>query len=162
MTPEYFVQTELNTGKTETKKVRAMIYSSYALKTISLVFIVLTAVFGYIYLTGFFITLIAGVALKQATLERTASYEYLLARNSLTISAVNNFGKTRFTVRIPIDQIVGIENADEAKPDKSDVFAAPEGKSIIKIRFNDNGTTKCLYFSPLFYFEALLRQRQKK
>ena len=149
MTPEYFVQTELNTGKTETKKVRAMIYSSYALKTISLVFIVLTAVFGYIYMTGFFITLIAGVALKQATL-------------SLTISAVNNFGKTRFTVRIPLDQIVGIENVDQAKPDKSDVFAAPEGKSIIKILFNDNGTTKCLYFSPLFYFEALLRQRQKK
>ena len=41
MMPEFFSETETNTGATETKKVKKLLFWSYALKVASLLFVVL-------------------------------------------------------------------------------------------------------------------------
>ena len=160
MMPEFFSETETNTGATETKKVRKLLFWSYALKVTSLLFVVLSAVFSPYYLIGFAIFVISGIALKQSVLERTASFEYFFVRDTLKISAFSNFGKKKYEISIPLNDIVSIEREFEQIPEKTDVFAAPEGKRIIKIRFIENGLTRNLYFSPCLYLEALIRNRK--
>lgn len=160
MMPEFFSETETNTGATEAKKVKILLFWSYALKVASLLFVVLSAVFSPNYLIGFAIFLILGIALKQSVLERTASFEYFFVRDTLKITAFSNFGKKKYEISIPINDIVNIEREFERIPEKTDVFAAPEGKRIIKIRFIENSLTRNLYFSPCLYLEALIRNRK--
>lgn len=160
MMPEFFSETETNTGATETKKVNKLLFLSYALKVASLLFVVLSAVFSPYYLIGFAIFVISGIALKQSVLERTASFEYFFVRDTLKITAFSNFGKKKYEISIPINDIVSIEREFERIPEKTDVFAAPEGKRIIKIRFIENSLTRNLYFSPCLYLEALIRNRK--
>ena len=137
MMPEFFSETETNTGATEAKKVKKLLFWSYALKVASLLFVVLGAVFSPYYLIGFAIFVMLGIALKQSVLERTASFEYFFVRDTLKITAFSNFGKKKYEFSIPINDIVSIEREFERIPEKTDVFAAPEGKRIIKIRFNE-------------------------
>lgn len=160
MMPEFFSETETNTGATEVKKVKKLLFLSYALKVASLLFVVLSAVFSPYYLIGFAIFVISGIALKQSVLERTASFEYFFVRDTLKITAFSNFGKKKYEISIPINDIVSIEREFERIPEKTDVFAAPEGKRIIKIRFIENSLTRNLYFSPCLYLEALIRNRK--
>lgn len=160
MMPEFFSETETNTGATETKKVKKLLFMSYALKVASLLFVVLSAVFSPYYLIGFAIFMMSGIALKQSVLERTASFEYFFVRDTLKITAFSNFGKKKYEISIPINDIVSIEREFERIPEKTDVFAAPEGKHIIKIRFIENILTRNLYFSPCLYLEALIRNRK--
>ena len=160
MMPEYFSETETNTGATEVKKVKNLLFWSYALKVVSLLFVVLSAVFSPYYLIGFAIFMMSGIALKQSVLERTASFEYFFVRDTLKITAFSNFGKKKYEISIPINDIVSIEREFERIPEKTDVFAAPEGKRIIKIRFIENSLTRNLYFSPCLYLEALIRNRK--
>lgn len=160
MMPEFFSETETNTGATEAKKVKKLLFWSYALKVASLLFVVLSVVFSPYYLIGFAIFVMSGIALKQSVLERTASFEYFFVRDTLKITAFSNFGKKKYEISIPINDIVSIEREFERIPEKTDVFAAPEGKRIIKIRFNENSLTRNLYFSPCLYLEALIRNRK--
>lgn len=160
MMPEFFSETETNTGATEAKKVKKLLFWSYALKVASLLFVVLSVVFSPYYLIGFAIFVMSGIALKQSVLERTASFEYFFVRDTLKISAFSNFGKKKYEISIPINDIVSIEREFERIPEKTDVFAAPEGKRIIKIRFIENSLTRNLYFSPCLYLEALIRNRK--
>lgn len=160
MMPEFFSETEMNTGATETKKVKKLLFLSYALKVASLLFVVLSAVFSPYYLIGFAIFVMSGIAMKQSVLERTASFEYFFVRDTLKITAFSNFGKKKYEISIPINDIVSIEREFERIPEKTDVFAAPEGKRIIKIRFIENSLTRNLYFSPCLYLEALIRNRK--
>lgn len=160
MMPEFFSETETNTGATEVKIVKKLLFWSYALKVASLLFVVLSAVFSPYYLIGFAIFVILGIALKQSVLERTASFEYFFVRDTLKITAFSNFGKKKYEFSIPINDIVSIEREFERIPEKTDVFAAPEGKRIIKIRFIENSLTRNLYFSPCLYLEALIRNRK--
>ena len=160
MMPEFFSETETNTGATEAKKVKNLLFLSYALKVASLLFVVLSAVFSPYYLIGFAIFVISGIALKQSVLERTASFEYFFVRDTLKITAFSNFGKKKYEISIPINDIVSIEREFERIPEKTDVFAAQEGKRIIKIRFIENSLTRNLYFSPCLYLEALIRNRK--
>lgn len=160
MMPEFFSETETNTGAAESKKVKKLLFWSYALKVASLLFVVLSAVFSSYYLVGFAIFVISGIALKQSVLERTASFEYFFVRDTLKITAFSNFGKKKYEISIPINDIVSIEREFEQIPEKTDVFAAPEGKRIIKIRFIENSLTRNLYFSPCLYLEALIRNRK--
>lgn len=160
MMPEFFSETETNTGATEAKKVQKLLFMSYALKVASLLFVVLSAVFSPYYLIGFAIFMMSGIALKQSVLERTASFEYFFVRDTLKITAFSNFGKKKYEISIPINDIVSIEREFERIPEKTDVFAAPEGKRIIKIRFIENSLTRNLYFSPCLYLEALIRNRK--
>lgn len=160
MMPEFFSETETNTGATEAKKVKKLLFWSYALKVASLLFVVLSVVFSPYYLIGFAIFVMSGIALKQSVLERTASFEYFFVRDTLKISAFSNFGKKKYEISIPINDIVSIEREFERIPEKTDVFAAPEGKCIIKIRFIENSLTRNLYFSPCLYLEALIRNRK--
>lgn len=160
MMPEFFSETETNTGATEAKKVKKLLFLSYALKVASLLFVVLSAVFSPYYLIGFAIFVMSGIALKQSVLERTASFEYFFVRDTLKITAFSNFGKKKYEISIPINDIVSIEREFERIPEKTDVFAAPEGKRIIKIRFIENSFTRNLYFSPCLYLEALIRNRK--
>lgn len=160
MMPEFFSETETNTGATESKKVKKLLFLSYALKVASLLFVVLSAVFSPYYLIGFAIFIMSGIALKQSVLERTASFEYFFVRDTLKITAFSNFGKKKYEFSIPINDIVSIERGFERIPEKTDVFAAPEGKRIIKIRFIENSLTRNLYFSPCLYLEALIRNRK--
>lgn len=160
MMPEFFSETETNTGATEAKKVKKLLFWSYALKVASLLFVVLSAVFSPYYLIGFAIFVILGIALKQSVLERTANFEYFFVRGTLKITAFSNFGKKKYEISIPINDIVSIEREFERIPEKTDVFAAPEGKRIIKIRFIENSLTRNLYFSPCLYLEALIRNRK--
>lgn len=160
MMPEFFSETETNTGATEAKKVKKLLFWSYALKVASLLFVVLSAVFSPYYLIGFAIFVMSGIALKQCVLERTASFEYFFVRDTLKISAFSNFGKKKYEISIPLNDIVSIEREFERIPEKTDVFAAPEGKRIIKIRFIENSLTRNLYFSPCLYLEALIRNRK--
>ena len=160
MMPEFFSETETNTGATEAKKVKKLLFWSYALKVASLLFVVLSAVFSPYYLIGFAIFMMSGIALKQSVLERTASFEYFFVRDTLKITAFSNFGKKKYEISIPINYIVSIEREFERIPEKTDVFAAPEGKRIIKIRFIENSLTRNLYFSPCLYLEALIRNRK--
>ena len=81
-------------------------------------------------------------------------------RDTLKITAFSNFGKKKYEISIPINDIVSIEREFERIPEKTDVFAAPEGKRIIKIRFIENSLTRNLYFSPCLYLEALIRNRK--
>ena len=133
---------------------------SYALKVASLLFVVLSVVFSPYYLIGFAIFVMSGIALKQSVLERTASFEYFFVRDTLKITAFSNFGKKKYEISIPINDIVSIEREFERIPEKTDVFAAPDGKRIIKIRFIENNLTRNLYFSPCLYLEALIRNRK--
>lgn len=160
MMPEFFSETETNTGATEAKKVKKLLFWSYALKVASLLFVVLSVVFSPYYLIGFAIFMMSGIALKQSVLERTASFEYFFVRDTLKITAFSNFGKKKYEISIPINDIVSIEREFERIPEKTDIFAAPEGKRIIKIRFNENSLTRNLYFSPCLYLEALIRNRK--
>lgn len=160
MMPEFFSETETNTGATEAKKVKKLLFMSYALKVASLLFVVLSAVFSPYYLIGFAIFMMSGIALKQSVLERTASFEYFFVRDTLKITAFSNFGKKKYEISIPINDIVSIEREFERIPEKTDVFAAPEAKRIIKIRFIENSLTRNLYFSPCLYLEALIRNRK--
>ena len=160
MMPEFFSETETNTGATEAKKVKKLLFWSYALKVASLLFVVLSAVFSPYYLIEFAIFMMSGIALKQSVLERTASFEYFFVRDTLKITAFSNFGKKKYEISIPINDIVSIEREFERIPEKTDVFAAPEGKRIIKIRFIENSLTRNLYFSPCLYLEALIRNRK--
>ena len=160
MMPEFFSETETNTGATEGKKVKKLLFMSYALKVASLLFVVLSAVFSPYYLIGFAIFMMSGIALKQSVLERTASFEYFFVRDTLKITAFSNFGKKKYEISIPINDIVSIEREFERIPEKTDVFAVPEGKCIIKIRFIENSLTRNLYFSPCLYLEALIRNRK--
>lgn len=160
MMPEFFSETETNTGATEVKKVKKLLFLSYALKVASLLFVVLSAVFSPYYLIGFAIFMMSGIAMKQSVLERTASFEYFFVRDTLKITAFSNFGKKKYEISIPINDIVSIEREFERIPEKTDVFAAPEGKRIIKIRFIENSLTRNLYFSPCLYLEALIRNRK--
>lgn len=160
MMPEFFSETETNTGATEAKKVKNLLFLSYALKVASLLFVVLSAVFSPYYLIGFAIFVMSGILMKQSVLERTASFEYFFVRDTLKITAFSNFGKKKYEISIPINDIVSIEREFERIPEKTDVFAAPEGKRIIKIRFIENSLTRNLYFSPCLYFEALIRNRK--
>lgn len=160
MMPEFFSETETNTDATETKKVKKLLFLSYALKVASLLFVVLSVVFSPYYLIGFAIFVISGIAMKQSVLERTASFEYFFVRDTLKITAFSNFGKKKYEISIPINDIVSIEREFERIPEKTDVFAAPEGKRIIKIRFIENSLTRNLYFSPCLYLEALIRNRK--
>lgn len=160
MMPEFFSETETNTGATETKKVKKLLFWSYALKVASLLFVVLSAVFSPYYLIVFAIFVMSGIAIKQSVLERTASFEYFFVRDTLKITAFSNFGKKKYEISIPINDIVSIEREFERIPEKTDVFAAPEGKRIIKIRFIENSLTRNLYFSPCLYLEALIRNRK--
>lgn len=160
MTPEFFSETETNTGATEAKKVKKLLFWSYALKVASLLFVVLSAVFSPYYLIGFAIFVMSGIAMKQSVLERTASFEYFFVRDTLKITAFSNFGKKKYEISIPINDIVSIEREFERIPEKTDVFAASEGKRIIKIRFIENSLTRNLYFSPCLYLEALIRNRK--
>ncbi len=160
MMPEYFSETETNTSATEAKKVKKLLFWSYALKVASLLFVVLSAVFSPYYLIGFAIFVISGIAMKQSVLERTASFEYFFVRDTLKITAFSNFGKKKYEISIPINDIVSIEREFERISEKTDVFAAPEGKRIIKIRFIENSLTRNLYFSPCLYLEALIRNRK--
>ena len=160
MMPEFFSETETNTGATEAKKVKKLLFWSYALKVASLLFVVLSAVFSPYYLIGFAIFMMSGIALKQSVLERTASFEYFFVRDTLKITAFSNFGKKKYEISIPINDIVSIEREFERIPEKTDVFAAPEVKRIIKIRFVDDSLTRNLYFSPCLYLEALIRNRK--
>lgn len=160
MMPEFFSETETNTGSTVAKKVKKLLFMSYALKVASLLFVVLSAVFSPYYLIGFAIFMMSGIALKQSVLERTASFEYFFVRDTLKITAFSNFGKKKYEISIPINDIVSIEREFERIPEKTDVFAAPEGKRIIKIRFIENSLTRNLYFSPCLYLEALIRNRK--
>lgn len=160
MMPEFFSETETNTGATESKKVKKLLFLSYALKVASLLFVVLSAVFSPYYLIGFAIFMMSGIALKQSVLERTASFEYFFVRDTLKITAFSNFGKKKYEISIPINDIVSIEREFERIPEKTDIFAAAEGKRIIKIRFIENSLTRNLYFSPCLYLEALIRNRK--
>lgn len=160
MMPEFFSETETNTGAAESKKVKKLLFWSYALKVASLLFVVLSVVFSPYYLIGFAIFVMSGIALKQSVLERTASFEYFFVRDTLKITAFSNFGKKKYEISIPINDIVSIEREFERIPEKTDVFAAPEGKRIIKIRFIENSLTRNLYFSPCLYLEALIRNRK--
>lgn len=160
MMPEFFSETETNTGATEAKKVKNLLFLSYALKVASLLFVVLSAVFSPYYLIGFAIFVMSGILMKQSVLERTASFEYFFVSDTLKITAFSNFGKKKYEISIPINDIVSIEREFERIPEKTDVFAAPEGKRIIKIRFIENSLTRNLYFSPCLYFEALIRNRK--
>ena len=160
MMPEFFSETETNTGATEATNVTQLSFMSYALKVASLLFVVLSAVFSPYYLIGFAIFMMSGIALKQSVLERTASFEYFFVRDTLKITAFSNFGKKKYEISIPINDIVSIEREFERIPEKTDVFAAPEGKRIIKIRFIENSLTRNLYFSPCLYLEALIRNRK--
>lgn len=160
MMPEFFSETETNTGAIEAKKVKKLLFLSYALKVASLLFVVLSAVFSPYYLIGFAIFVMSGIAMKQSVLERTASFEYFFVRDTLKITAFTNFGKKKYEISIPINDIVSIEREFERIPEKTDVFAAPEGKHIIKIRFIENSLTRNLYFSPCLYLEALIRNRK--
>lgn len=160
MMPEFFSETETNTGATEAKKVKKLLFLSYALKVASLLFVVLSVVFSPYYLIEFAIYVMSGIAMKQSVLERTASFEYFFVRDTLKITAFSNFGKKKYEISIPINDIVSIEREFERIPEKTDVFAAPEGKRIIKIRFIENSLTKNLYFSPCLYLEALIRNRK--
>lgn len=160
MMPEFFSETETNTGATEAKKVKKLLFWSYALKVASLLFVVLSVVFSPYYLIGFAIFMMSGIALKQSVLERTASFEYFFVRDTLKITAFSNFGKKKYEFSIPINDIVSIEREFERIPEKTDVFAAPEGKRILKIRFIENSLTRNLYFSPCLYLEALIRNRK--
>lgn len=160
MMPEFFSETETNTSATEAKKVKKLLFWSYALKVASLLFVVLSAVFSPYYLIGFAIFVMSGIAMKQSVLERTASFEYFFVRDTLKITAFSNFGKKKFEISIPINDIVSIEREFERIPEKTDVFAALEGKRIIKIRFIENSLTRNLYFSPCLYLEALIRNRK--
>lgn len=160
MIPEFFSETETNTGAAESKKVKKLLFLSYALKVASLLFVVLSAVFSPYYLIGFAIFVMSGIAMKQSVLERTASFEYFFVRDTLKITAFSNFGKKKYEISIPINDIVSIEREFERIPEKTDVFAAPEGKRIIKIRFIENSLTRNLYFSPCLYLEALIRNRK--
>lgn len=160
MMPEFFSETETNTGATEAKKVKNLLFLSYALKVASLLFVVLSAVFSPYYLIGFAIFVISGIAMKQSVLERTASFEYFFVRDTLKITAFSNYGKKKYEISIPINDIVSIEREFERIPENTDVFAAPEGKRIIKIRFIENSLTRNLYFSPCLYLEALIRNRK--
>lgn len=160
MMPEFFSETETNTGATESKKVKKLLFLSYALKVASLLFVVLSAVFSPYYLIGFAIFVMSGISLKQSVLERTASFEYFFVRDTLKITAFSNFGKKKYEISIPINDIVSIEREFERISEKTDVFAAPEGKRIIKIRFIENSLTRNLYFSPCLYLEALIRNRK--
>lgn len=160
MMPEFFSETETNTGATEAKKVKKLLFLSYALKVASLLFVVLSVVFSPYYLIGFATFVISGIALKQSVLERTACFEYFFVRDTLKITAFSNFGKKKYEISIPINDIVSIEREFERIPEKTDVFAAPEGKRIIKIRFIENSLTRSLYFSPCLYLEALIRNRK--
>lgn len=160
MMPEFFSETETNTGATEAKKVKKLLFMSYALKVASLLFVVLGVVFSPYYLIGFAIFVISGIAMKQSVLERTASFEYFFVRDTLKITAFSNFGKKKYEISIPINDIVSIEREFVRIPEKTDVFAAPEGKRIIKIRFIENSLTRNLYFSPCLYLEALIRNRK--
>lgn len=160
MMPEFFSETETNTGATEAKKVKKLLFLSYALKVASLLFVVLSAVFSPYYLIGFTIFAMSGIAVKQSVLERTASFEYFFVRDTLKITTFSNFGKKKYEISIPLNDIVSIEREFERIPEKTDVFAAPEGKRIIKIRFIENSLTRNLYFSPCLYLEALIRNRK--
>lgn len=160
MMPEFFSETETNTGAAESKKVKKLLFWSYALKVASLLFVVLSAVFSPYYLIGFAIFVMSGILMKQSVLERTASFEYFFVRDTLKIAAFSNFGKKKYEISIPINDIVSIEREFERIPEKTDVFAAPEGKRIIKIRFIENSLTRNLYFSPCLYLEALIRNRK--
>lgn len=160
MMPEFFSETETNTGATEAKKVKKLLFWSYALKVASLLFVVLSAVFSPYYLIGFAIFMMSGILMKQSVLERTASFEYFFVRDTLKITAFSNFGKKKYEISIPINDIVSIEQEFERIPEKTDVFAAPEGKRIIKIRFIENSLTRNLYFSPCLYLEALIWNRK--
>lgn len=160
MMPEFFSETETNTGATEAKKVKKLLFLSYALKVASLLFVVLSAVFSPYYLIGFAIFVMSGIALKQSVLERTASFEYFFVRDTLKITAFSNFGKKKYEISIPLNDIVSIEREFERIPEKTDVFAALEGKRIIKIRFIENSLTRNLYFSPCLYLEAIIRNRK--
>lgn len=160
MMPEFFSETETNTDATEAKKVKKLLFLSYALKVASLLFVVLSVVFSPYYLIGFAIFVMSGILMKQSVLERTASFEYFFVRDTLKITAFSNFGKKKYEISIPINDIVSIEREFERIPEKTDVFAAPEGKRIIKIRFIENSLTRNLYFSPCLYLEALIRNRK--
>lgn len=160
MMPEFFSETETNTGATEVKKVKKLLFLSYALKVASLLFVVLSVVFSPYYLIGFAIFVMSGILMKQSALDRTASFEYFFVRDTLKITAFSNFGKKKYEISIPINDIVSIEREFERIPEKTDVFAAPEGKRIIKIRFIENSLTRNLYFSPCLYLEALIRNRK--
>lgn len=81
MMPEFFSETETNTGATETKKVKKLLFLSYALKVASLLFVVLSAVFSPYYLIGFAIFVMSGILMKQSVLERTASLNTFRARH---------------------------------------------------------------------------------
>ena len=117
MMPEFFSETETNTGATEAKKVKKLLFWSYALKVASLLFVVLSAVFSPYYLIGFAIFMMSGIALKQSVLERTASFEYFFVRDTLKITAFSNFGKKKYEISIPINDIVSIEREFERIPE---------------------------------------------
>ncbi len=160
MMPEYFSETQTNTGAVEAKKVKNLLFSSYALKVFSFIFVILSAIFTPYYLFGFALFFGIGIAIKQSVLDRIASFEYFLVRDKLIISAFTNFGATKYCITIPINNIVSIERDFDKIPEKTDINAVPDGKSIIKIRFLENSLTRNLYFSPCMYLEALIRNKK--
>lgn len=161
MLPDYFVQTEYNTGKAEANKVKAILFCSYSIKVLSLSFVVLSSIFNMWYMFGFGALYAVGIVLRQWVLQRVEAYEYFFVRGRLKISVRNNFHKQKILADFPIDSIVGIEDVKDTDNEKTTVNAWLPNKSIIKIRFIENGITKTLYFSPSRYMFALIKKRHK-
>lgn len=165
MIPEYFVETEYNDGKTEGKKIKSLLAFSYIIKVLSLSFVVLCAIFGnWWYLFGFGGLYSVGIILRQSVLQRVEAYEYFLVKDTLKISVRNNFHIQITMCEIPLNSIKSIEQLKCTDVDKKDIegiFAFPERKSIIKIRFIENTETKNLYFAPSKYMMALIHKRRK-
>ncbi len=165
MIPEYFVQTEFNDGKREGKAIKLLLTFSYLVKVFSLGFVVLSAVFSvWWYLFGFGALYAIGIVMRQAVLQRTEAYEYFLVKNVLKISMRNNFHTQKTLCEIPLEHIKSIETLKAVEVDTKDkegIFAYPERKSIIKIRFIENTETKNLYFAPSRYLLALIQSRRK-
>lgn len=157
--PEYFVQTEYNTGPEERKKVKAVLGVSYALKVLALAFAVLSAVFGPWYLAGFAGLYCAGIICRQSVFQRTEAYEYFLVRDRLKISRRNNFGRQTLLLDIALPSVTGFTEEIPVKGDRTVLDASVPGKNVMKITFMENGSAGTAYFSPSAYLTDLIKRR---
>lgn len=160
MIPDFFVQTELNLTPKESKTVKGLLAASYAVKVLSTGFIVLAAVFNMWLMLGFAGVYAIGIALRQGVLGRVEAFEYFLIKDKLKISVRNNFHVQKVVAEIFMGDIVSLEAVSELPHENDGIIAAPDNKSIIKMRFIENNTTKNLYFAPSEYMQALIRKRR--
>lgn len=157
MLPNYFVQTQYNDSKIQTKKVKNYLVWSYVMKTISLVFVVL-GFYNAWYFIGFVVLFAIGITLRQITLEMVGSFEYFLVNRQLIFSATTNFNIKKQVFLINLDDVLGFQQKAPSKLEANILASVDDNLYELKT-YSDT-----IYFAPSKYMTALINNilRQQK